>query len=529
MLYDCTDAGILVLRPYERYGEMRRGDLRKLVLAAFLVLALAPVGYSTQGFPVGPCGSAPPGKPHRRKGGESVPPLPLPATPLRRSEKKRPPSPPPLIAKIRFGDLKKVDAHGKAVSYYDWNKDPGDLPMLLNLAGRVLGIRYTYRQAPLLALDGDPARYPVYYYTGSSGFSLSDKEVKRLREFVVNGGTIWGDTCYGDPEFFAAFVKEMNKIFPERWFKQLGSDHPLFHCFYNIDKVNYIGPVPDAKSGSGKPIFFGMDYGCRTAVILGRYDMSCGWDGHMRKGAHSITPNDARKLGINMLAYTLAYFKLARFQSATKVYYEKGKPSGGDFVFGQIAYPGNWDPHPNGTANLLRELAGKTSAEVKFKRQAVKLDDPKLLDYPFLYLTGQDEFKLTEKEAANLRRYLLNGGFLFADACCGRRQFDASFRREMARVLPAAKLQKLAVNHPVTSVLYKLNKVEYSEYTKAREPERNTLDLEGITVNGNTIVLYSRYSIGTGWIGFDIPFSDGLEAKDALKIGVNTVVYAMTH
>lgn len=499
---------------------------------AFVLLVLAGLAgatYATEGFPTGPCGSAPPSKPHRRKGGEGVPPLPLPATPLRRSEKKRPPSPPPLIAKVRFSGLTTVKLGDKELRYYDWNKDPGDIPMLLNISGRLLNINYTYRQLDFSVLEADPAQYPIYYFTGSAPIKLTDSQVEMLRTFLVNGGTIWGDTCYGDPAFFASFVKEMGRVFPERTFQQLPADHPLFHCFYDIDQVNYTCPVPDAPSAKGPPIFYGVDYGCRTAIILGRYDVSCGWDGHIRKGAHNIAPNDARKLGVNMLAYALSFFKLARYQASQKVFYESGARSRGDFVFGQVVYPGNWDTHPNGTANLLREVATKTSAEVKFKRQATRLDSAKLLDYPFLYMTGHDDFKLTDKEVENLRRYLLNGGFLFADACCGRREFDRAFRREIARVLPQWKLEKLPAAHPVYTVLFKLDNLEFTEYTKSREPDRTKLDLEGVTINGNTIVICSRYAVGTGWRGFDIPFCDGLSSKDALQMGANIVVYSMTH
>ena len=51
-----------------------------------------------------PLGMPPKAKPRRISGGESFPPLPLPATPLRRSERKRPPSPPKLIGKIVWGE-----------------------------------------------------------------------------------------------------------------------------------------------------------------------------------------------------------------------------------------------------------------------------------------------------------------------------------------------------------------------------------------------------------------------------------------
>ncbi|MBM4048520.1 MAG: hypothetical protein FJ279_25750, partial [Planctomycetes bacterium] len=72
------------------------------------------------------CGNtAAPAKPTRIKGGESFPPLPLPATPLRRTERKRQPSPPALVGKLEYGKLVwATDAEGKKYSYLDWTTDP---------------------------------------------------------------------------------------------------------------------------------------------------------------------------------------------------------------------------------------------------------------------------------------------------------------------------------------------------------------------------------------------------------------------
>ena len=54
------------------------------------------------------CGPPPQAKPQSRTGGESFPPLPLPATPLRRTEKKRPPAPPSLVGKMALGPIRYV-------------------------------------------------------------------------------------------------------------------------------------------------------------------------------------------------------------------------------------------------------------------------------------------------------------------------------------------------------------------------------------------------------------------------------------
>jgi len=503
--------------------------IRNVVM--MLVFLVAADGFADDGFnvPKGPCGSAPPAAPQRRKGGEGFPPLPLPATPLRRTEKKRPPSPPVLIAKIQFGGIKEVQRDGEAIRYYDWNKDPGDVAMLTRIAQQTLGVNYTRKQGPLRAFTTDPAQFPIFYYTGSDDFRLSEQDVALLRTFLQNGGTIWGDTCFGDPDFFKAFMREMNRVLPDRRWRRLPDDHPLFHCYYQIDEVTYTRPVPDAEGTTGKPVFFGLDFGDRTAVILSRYDLSCGWDGHIREGAYSVHPGDARRLGVNMIAYTLVTFPLARYQSTGKVYYEEQERARGDFVFAQAKLGDNWDVQPNAIANLLKFVTANTSAEVKFERNAVELTAEELLEYPFLYMTGRHDFELSEAQIQALRRYLSSGGFLLASPSCGEREFDRAFRREIARALPDHELRKLPADHPVYTILNRVEDVTYTDYAESAGETLPPLPLEGIELGGTTAVIYSPYGIGGGWRGFDHPFGRDIAQHDAVRLGVNVVLYAMTH
>ena len=504
---------------------------KQIVVLLLLAAAAAADALAAEDvvMPKGPCGSAPVAQPQRRTAGESFPPLPLPATPMRRTEKKRPPAPPVLVAKIQFGDIKEVVRDGQPVRYYDWNKDPGDVDVLLNLGNHALSVQYTSKQGPLEAFDPDPAQYPVYYFTGSDDFVLTDAQVARLRDFLRNGGTVWGDTCFGDPDFFKAFTREMSRVLPDRDWHQLGPDHPLFRCYYRIDEVKYTRDVPDAPSGKGKPVLFGLDVADRTAVILDRYGMSCGWDGHIRDGAYNVDPNDARRIGVNMMVYALGVHELAVYQSTAKVYYEETERARGDFVFAQAKIVGNWDTESNEIANLLKLVSANTSAEVKFQRRAVDLVSDQLQQYPFLYITAREGFTLSDAQVQALRRYLTSGGFLLASPSSGMSEFDVAFRREIARVLPNHPLERLPAGHPAYSILNKVDSVSYDDYVASLSETPPPLPLEGIDMGGTTAVIYCPYGIGGGWRGFDNPFGRDLASADASRLGVNIVLYAMTH
>src|SRR5262249_18489801 len=92
-----------------------------------LARAAEPAGAKRQLAPGGP----PPRKsPQRQPAAESMPPLPLPATPLRRSEPKAEPKAPMMVAKLEYGTTQ------------DWNTDPGDVDNLMRHCQSALGLWY---------------------------------------------------------------------------------------------------------------------------------------------------------------------------------------------------------------------------------------------------------------------------------------------------------------------------------------------------------------------------------------------------
>ncbi|MHC4858711.1 MAG: DUF4159 domain-containing protein, partial [Planctomycetota bacterium] len=347
-----------------------------------------------------------------------------------------------------------------------------------------------------------------------------------LREYVVRGGTVFAVACHGDPRFTTAFQAEMAQVFPGKAFKPLPPDHPLFMSVYNIDHVGY---SPHVKGhDDGLPHILGLDFGCRTGVILSPLCMACAWGNVKHTKCPGWSSGDGARMGVNMVAYALAYLPLGKFLSTTKVYYEAAERSRGDFVFAQLRHGGHWDPDPSAAANLLRAVSSLTSAKVKFKRVSATLTED-LSGVPFLYMTGHEDFRLSDQEVANLRAFIKSGGFVLADACCGRKAFDFAFRREIRRALPDHPLTPLPPSHPIFAAHLQIGEVRYSPLTTRERPGLKRPEMEGIQTDGVLRVLYSHYDLGNGWEGIDHPFTRGLKPGDALKVGVNAVVYAMTH
>ena len=461
------------------------------------------------------CGPPPPPKPAQRASAEGMPPLPLPATPMRRTEKKKPPEPPVIITKIEWGQER------------DWATDKNDVNNLLIWLKTKLKMNFTYDVKPVSQLEFDPTRMPALYRTGHFGFGFSPDERQKIRRYCINGGFIIFDACCGKEEFTKSVLAEFSVIFPEAKPEALAPDHPIYNCYYKIDTVK----LHDANGvGTAPAPLLGINIGCRTVAVFSPYDMSCGWDMHQHTGAKGIDSEDALKLGANLIAYATATKTMGMSLADSRVYVDPDVTKADKFRVAQIVHDGEWNTDPAGLSTLLDTISGATSLKVSFDRKELRLSDAEVSTYPFLYLTGHKDFKLTDEEVGVLRRYLLNGGFLLADACCGRQTFDFAFRREMKRVLPEQSIAPVA---PDNQVYRRPTPISTVQYTPAALTKMKTVTsspmLEGITLNGNLSVIYSKQDLGCGWELKPHPYGEGYESRSAISLGINAVIYAMTH
>lgn len=473
------------------------------------------------------CGPPPKAAPQSRTGGESFPPLPLPVTPLRRTEKKRPPAPPALIGKMAMGPIRFATRDGKKVQVRDWMSDPADLDSLLNWTNQKLGIHYRPIEADFAHFSYDPRELPAILLAGHNGFTLEDEVRQNLAAYVRDGGTIIADACCGWKDFDDAFRREIAAIFPDRALRRVTPEDPILSSYYKLGSFTY--QQADGSKHEAPPCLETIEFGCRAGVIYSPADLTCGWDGHDHPRGLRVVIDQARQVGANYVTYLLGSYQLGRFLSTTKIYHESTAPSRDDFVFAQLVHEGDWDPDPSAVHNLLKHARDNSTLEVKFKRATVQLTDPQTLSYPLLYMTGHYGFEWRRDEVAMLQRYLKAGGILVADACCGRAAFDLAFRREIAKVLPEHRLDRLTPDHPLYHSHYDIG---HTQYTPRVLEDFGPLDapmLEAIALDGRLAVVYSRFDLGNGWEQFPHPYSYGYGDRDALEIGTNIIVYSVTH
>ncbi|HEX7089706.1 MAG TPA: DUF4159 domain-containing protein [Longimicrobiales bacterium] len=199
-------------------------------------------------------------------------------------------------------------------------------------------------------------------------------------------------------------------------------------------------------------------------------------------------------------------------------------PTGRPLTIAQLQYGGggDWYANPSSLPNLLREIRERTGLPVADRPAHVKLTDAALWTYPYIYITGHGNIRLTDEEVVLLRRYLLAGGFLHADDNYG---LDESFRREMRRVFPDKELVELPADHPVYRSFYEMRQ----GLPKIHEHDGKPAQGFGIFHEGRLLVYYSYQSdLGDGWEDADV-HGDPPELREAaFRMGVNLFLYALS-
>jgi hypothetical protein len=218
--------------------------------------------------------------------------------------------------------------------------------------------------------------------------------------------------------------------------------------------------------------------------------------------------------------------------------------------FGAGRGGGGWSTdYPGADNNFSIRLAELTRVPVKFdiNRQpyhvVVRLDDPTLFRCPMLFMENVENLRLTEREAAGLRDYLLKGGFLWVDDFWGSAAW-ANWADEIEQVLPPAQypMFDIPITHPVMHMVYDVDDflqvsaisfwyrsgggVSERGYDSAEVHYRGIQDAKGrlmVLATHNTDVADTWEREGENAEYFN------LFSPRGYAIGVNVVIYALTH
>jgi uncharacterized protein DUF4159 len=210
-------------------------------------------------------------------------------------------------------------------------------------------------------------------------------------------------------------------------------------------------------------------------------------------------------------------------------------------------YGGNWDTDtPDSDLNLSYRLQQVTSMRVDPDGLFLRLTDEDLADYPLIYMVEPGTLYLTDEEVEALRKYLLNGGFLFLDDFWGDTEWE-SLEREMKKVFPDRDFVELPLTHPLYHCVFDIKSkgqcpnidngnghlVNPDYPTWEKGPTGREVHHRVIFDDKGRIMAFAAHNTDNGdgweWEGNNHGYFEHFAEKIAYPLAINVIFYTMTH
>lgn len=214
---------------------------------------------------------------------------------------------------------------------------------------------------------------------------------------------------------------------------------------------------------------------------------------------------------------------------------EENIPYDGRFVFARIKYEVRFGrdlpwahDYPRAERHFTK-LLSELSTVVSYQEggNILTLDDPELFKYPVAYMSEPGFWTLSPAEIEGMRAYIAKGGFMIFDDFYGNQWYN--FEEQIRVVLPDAHLQLIPLTHPVWDSFFRIESLEYDHpnfdvkavFLGIFEDNDPTGRLLAVVNYNNDLGDYWEWS-DTDLVPIDL-------SNTAYKLGINYVIYAMTH
>jgi hypothetical protein len=205
-------------------------------------------------------------------------------------------------------------------------------------------------------------------------------------------------------------------------------------------------------------------------------------------------------------------------------YAQTSSDAGSKVEIGLIKYKGGGDWYSAGraVANLIQSMRQNTNVQFMPESVPVEPGSIQLLSHPITFINGHGNISFSPEEVENLRKYFSAGGFLFANDDYG---MNASFRREMKKVLPNSEWVELPFNHPIYHMMYDFP----NGCPKIHEHDKLPAQGLGLFYEGVLVCFYDyQADICDGWEDESVHGDPAEKRKAAIEMGTNVILYALS-
>ncbi len=179
-----------------------------------------------------------------------------------------------------------------------------------------------------------------------------------------------------------------------------------------------------------------------------------------------------------------------------------------------------------GLFNLKNAMTKWTKINLRFDDHLV-LSSERLHNMPFVFVTTDDMFELTETEKKNVKKYFANGGFMVLENSRPKSDFslsEATLKKMLRDTIPNVRFDIIRNNHPLYHCFFDFD--DGPPYgaeigNSGRYLSQQRYYLEGVWYKDRLVAIYSNK-------GYIIKWSENSNNEPQLRMGVNMVVFALT-
>ena len=228
---------------------------------------------------------------------------------------------------------------------------------------------------------------------------------------------------------------------------------------------------------------------------------------------------------------------------------QAGPSKRNEYTFARLRYSGGYGrrggwatDYPKADEQFLYGLRNwcRSSLGISDDPVTVPPADKEIFKYPFVYAVEPGMMELSEEDAANMREYLMRGGFLMLDDFWGEYEW-ANMEREIKKVFPGRNFVELPLDHPIYHCVFEIKSkgqvpgIRYWERgggTSERSDSREVHHRAIFDDQGRMMVIATHNTDnGDGWEreGENDWFFHEFSEKRAFPLGINIIFWAMTH
>ena len=383
----------------------------------------------------------------------------------------------------------------------------GDLKILLESP-------VDWEQVELSPENKSLGKLPLLYWSGKTETSLSEDERVVLASYLSEGGTLLLAPCQQNPAFLRGVQGELNRLYPGSSFDPLSREHDLRHMFYDLRDVSLPLRVLNSECDERRIFVLTEDlslaYEAKKPSKLQRLMMA-----NLARFALREKPLVGRLLDKKLVVKNQTKTE-GRAEALLKL-------AGADATGIQLAYlnhSGNQDQKKSQSGLTIMQAYFRQAFQMSTRQEAGQVElknREELIQMPFVLMSGHEELQLSDLEKSNLKYYLENGGFIYAENACSSKKFVASLEVTINDLFKDIDMETIAEDHLIYQEPYNQ---ELSFQGEAPE-----IFLRGLRLGQRYVLVTSPIDISSSLKSS----AKGLEEKSAYRIFSNLINYALSY